>query len=155
MTVDGFLEHAERAGWDILPPGTGVVDLAADGPVSEDLQWFLERCGGVRCDGGVTVGHRIVSAQEDILGERFDDDRSVHWYVIAEDSEASTAERVVIDLAPDRAGLCYDAFWDRFGVAGAMPIVARSFSELLDGLRASNGHPYWSSASRDFGDAYE
>jgi hypothetical protein len=155
MTVDSFLEHAARMGWEALPPGAGVVDPTVHDRAPADLRLFLDRCGGVRCGGGVRVGNRIVYAQEEVLGEREEADRSAHWYVIAEDSDDSTAERVVIDLHGSRLGRCYEAFWDRFGVAGAMPVVARSFSELLDRLRESDGKPYWSSNPPDLGDAYD
>ena len=138
-----------------MAPNSAVADPAvgSDGP--EDLRAFLDRCGGVRCGGGITVAHRVVAAQDAILGGRYPDDRSISWYVIAEESEASTAERVVMDLERRRLGRCYEAFWDRFGVAGSMPVVARSFSELLDRLAASDGAPYWSADQLDLGDAYD
>ena len=48
------------------------------------------------------VGARVVPAQEAILGERHDDDRSAQWCLIAEDDDSSTALRAVIDLGPRR-----------------------------------------------------
>jgi hypothetical protein len=155
VSVDAFLEHAQRAGWDVLPRGGGHTDADVEERAPEDLRAFLERCGGVRCGAGVSVGTRVVSAQEEILGEREESDPSAGWYVIAEDSEEATAERVVIDLNEDRRGRCYEAFWDRFGIPDSMPVVARSFTEFLDRLRASDGAPYWSGAELGIGDAYD
>jgi antitoxin YokJ len=155
MSVDQFLKEARREGWEVFPPEKVTLDLAVLSQAPDDLQLFLGRCGGVRCGGGITVAHRIVAAQEDLLGERHASDRSVDWYVIAEEDEASTAERVVIDLDPQHLGRCYDGFWDIFGVAGSMPVVARSLSELLERLVASGGTPYWSSQDLGLGDAYD
>lgn len=155
MSVDAFMEHARFAGWEIRPPQTGTTDERVEQRAPDDLRAFLKRCGGVRCRGGVTVGQRIVAAQNDLLEERDETDRSVDWYVIAEEAEHTTAERIVIDLHPDRLGRCYEAFWDRFGVPGSMPVVARSFSELLERLRAHGGAPYWSTEQLDRGDAYD
>lgn len=155
MSIDAFLEHARRSGWEVLPPSAGGPRSALAGRMPDDLRRFLDRCGGVRCGDGIAVAQRVIPAQEAILGERYGDDPSAGWYVIAEDSEAGTAERVVIDLGPGRIGRCYEAFWDAFGIAGSMPVVARSFSDLLDRLRASEGSPYWSGADLGLGDAYD
>jgi len=155
MTVDDFLRHAEHAGWEVRPPETAILEHGVSERAPEDLRAFLERCGGVRCAGGIVVGRRIVPAQPETLGESDPSDRSVDWFVIAEDSDASTAERVVIDLNAARLGRCYEAFWDVFGVPGSMPIVARSFTEFLDRLRRADGVAFWSSEELGLGDAYD
>jgi hypothetical protein len=69
---------------------------------------------------GLVIAQRLRHAQQAILGEKHPEDRSLHWYVIAEDDTSGTAERAVIDLHPARRGRCYDAFWDTFAVAGSM-----------------------------------
>lgn len=107
MTLDEFLEFAERTpGWWVLERG-GRLALAA---APQDLSRFLGRCGGVVTQADVTVAARVVPAQETTLGERDDDDRSAHWFVIAEDDDSSTALRAVIDLDPQRLGRVYDGF---------------------------------------------
>ena len=152
VTVDEFLEFAERTpGWQLLERGGGLASAAAP----HDLARFLGRCGGVVTHADVTIGARVVPAQEAIFGERDDDDRSAHWFVIAEDDVSSTALRAVIDLAPRRLGRVYDGFWDRFGVAGSMPVIALSFSDLLERLVESSGEPYWADDDLGLGDAYD
>lgn len=152
MTVDEFLQFAERArGWQVLERG-GLPPLAA---APHDLARFLERCGGVVTHADVAIGARVVPAQEAILGGRDDDDRSAHWVVIAEDDDSSTALRAVIDLHPRRHGRVYDGFWDRFGVAGSMPVIALSFTDLLERLAESSGEPYWTGDDLRLGDAYD
>ncbi|HEV2774209.1 MAG TPA: hypothetical protein VGV90_01325 [Solirubrobacteraceae bacterium] len=152
MTVDEFLAFAERArGWQVLKRG-GEPPLAA---APRDLARFLGRCGGVVTHADVAVGARVVPAQEAILGKRYDDDRSAHWFVIAEDDDSSTALRAVIDLDPRRLGRVYDGFWDRFGVAGSMPVVALSFTDFLARLAESSGEPFWAGDDLGLGDAYD
>ena len=50
-----------------------------------------------------------------------------------------------------------DSFWDRHGVVGEQPIIANSFTELLEQLYQSKGdYFYW--LQEDFeniGDAYD
>lgn len=94
-------------------------------------------------------------AQEAILDETHPHDRSFHWYVIAETDDGATSERVVVDLHPARLGRCYDAFWDRFAVAGSMPVVADSVTAFLGGLLAADGEPYWSDGLPGSRDAYD
>ena len=152
MTVDEFFDFAERAaGWQVLKPG-GEPALAGS---PHDLARFLERCGGVVTRANVAVGSRVVPAQEAIIGERDEHDRSAHWSLIAEDDNSSTALRAVIDLDPQRLGRVYDGFWDRFGVAGSMPVIALSFTDFLERLVQSSGEPYWADEDLGLGDAYD
>jgi hypothetical protein len=152
MTVDRFLDFAERTpGWQVLKRGGGPALAGAP----HDVARFLERCGGVVTGAGITVGSRVLPAQEAIIGERDDDDRSAHWFVIAEDDDSSTALRAVIDLDPRSLGRVYDGFWDRFGVAGSMPVIALGFTDLLERLVQSSGEPYWIDEDLGLGDAYD
>jgi len=152
MTVDEFLEFAARSpGWRVLAPG----EALALPPLPRDLARFLERCGGVVTAADVAIGARVVQAQEEVLGERYDDDRSVRWFVIAEVDDSSTALRAVIDLDRERLGRVYDGFWDRFGVAGSMAVVATSFTDFLERLVERSGDAYWADDDIELGDAYD
>jgi hypothetical protein len=144
---------AARPGWSLLP----VEDAAWEAPPAApaDLDELRRRCGGIRTPGGLVVAHRVRSAQAAILGEAHPDDRSFHWYVIAETDDSSTSERAVVDLHPDRLGRCYDAFWDRFAIAGSMPVIAESVTELLERLRHADGDAYWSDLREGSADAYD
>ncbi len=76
-------------------------------------------------------------------------------YVIADGGRGDATEpHVVIDLDPRRAGRCYEVFWDRYGLAGDMPVVARTVVELLMWLLATDPQTGRTS-SAPFGDAYD
>jgi hypothetical protein len=146
-------EIAERPGWLVL----AVEDAAweARPALPDDLEELQRRCGGVRTPAGLVVGQRVRGAQAAILGEIHPNDRSFYWYVIAEMDDSATSERVVIDLHPHRLGRCYEAFWDRFAIAGSMPVVAASITELLEHLLDANGDVYWSDGLPGTADAYD
>ena len=82
---------------------------------------------------GLLIAERVRQAQRVVLREAYPNDRSAHWYVIAEQDTTGTAERAVIDFHPARLGRCYAAFWDRSAIAGSMAVVATSFTDLLTG----------------------
>lgn len=44
---------------------------------------------------------------------------------------AASGHVVVVDLHAQRTGCCYLTTWDTSGLAGAMPVVARSMHELF------------------------
>ena len=135
---------AEQAGWDV--PGA---------QLPEDLVDFGRLCGGIRTPEGLVIARNVRRAQPALLGEVRPEDRSFHWYVIAETDAAGTAERAVIDLHPARLGRCYDAFWDRFAVAGSSAVVAWSFTDFVARVIDAGGAAYWSSQSLGMGDAYD
>jgi hypothetical protein len=146
-------EIAERPDWLALP----VEDAAREArpALPDDLEELQRRCGGVRTPAGLVVGQHVRGAQAAVLGEVHPNDPSFYWYVIAEMDDSATSERVVIDLHPGRLGRCYDAFWDRFAIAGSMPVVAASVTELLQRLLDANGEAYWSDGLRGSADAYD
>jgi hypothetical protein len=151
VTVEEFLAFAGRT------PGWRILERDGDPAVPDlphDLARFIARCGGVVTPADVSVGSRVVQAQQ-LLGLGDDNDRSAPWFVIAEDDDSSTALRAVIDLDPQRLGRVYDGFWDRLGVAGSMPVIALSFSDLLERLVLSGGEPYWADDDLELGDAYD
>ena len=134
----------EEASWDPLPA-----------QLPNDLAAFARTCGGIRTPAGLVIGQWVRHAQRALLGEQYPDDRSFHWYVIAEDDTTGTAQRAVIDLCPARLGRCYDAFWDRFAVPGSMAVVATSFTDLLTRVIQARGAVYWSTQTLAIGDAYD
>jgi hypothetical protein len=109
-------EVAGRENWQVIPAHDAAWDLLSEA-LPDDLAAFARLCGGIRTPAGLVIAQRVRHAQRAILGEEHPDDRSFHWYVIAEDDTTGTAERTVIDLHTKRLGRCYDAFWDRFAVA--------------------------------------
>jgi hypothetical protein len=56
-----------------------------------------------------------------------------------------------------RRGHCYDAFHEIYGVAGSMPVIADSFTDLVVSLLSNAGsHWYWLQPGWiSLGDAYD
>lgn len=125
-----------------------------------DLRRFYELCGGADLFLGEDFECSIVApsgflpANPVMIGEKFPDDRSASWFVVATDPDEPLA---VMDLDASRRGRCYDAFHDVYGVAGSMPVVAESFSGLLGSLlRHAGRHWYWLEPGwTTLGDAYD
>jgi hypothetical protein len=125
-----------------------------------DLARFYELCGGAELFISRHYGIRISSPSElipsniAVLGRQYEDDISSTWFVIG-----STPDNdfISIDLSPGRNGLCYDSFHENHGIIGSSPIIALSFTELLERLFESGGG-YWYWLRPDFealGDAYD
>jgi len=145
----------------------GLPILAAGHILPDDLRTFFELCGGVSLYGSSDYPVTIrtpsdVVPTNSILWRDLDkklidplrDDRSWSWYAIADDQKG---DYISIDLSPERLGRCYDSFWDRHAIPGESPIIAESFTELLERLFESHGQ-YWYWLREDFspvGDAYD
>jgi hypothetical protein len=145
-------EIAERPGWRVL----AVEDAAweARPALPGDLEELRRRCGGVRTPAGLVVGQHVRGAQAAILGEVHPHDRSYYWYVIAEMDDSSHERARRNRPAPGPAGPFYEAFW-RFDIAGSMPVVAASVTELLERLLDANADVYWSDGLPASADAYD
>lgn len=128
-----------------------------------DVLQFYSLCGGVDLFSDADYPYTIVSPGElvranPIIIQNFwqdwEDDISAGWYIIASDPDS---QYLTIDLNPQRLGRCYDSFIGRHAVPGNCPIIAISFTDLLNRLIESEGqYPYWlASAFASLGDAYD
>lgn len=126
----------------------------------KDLSEFYTLCGGVLLFENENYGIEIIGPKEFvvanpvIVGETCEEDITGEWYIIARDNNG---DYLTIDLNKNRIGRCYDSFYDRHGVVGECPIIAFSFSELLEKLIESKGG-YWYWLEKNFislGDAYD
>ncbi|WP_312886473.1 SMI1/KNR4 family protein [Paenibacillus foliorum] len=125
-----------------------------------DLKRFYELCGGVvlfeNKDFHIQIAppNEFILSNPVIVGEQVDGNISSHWYIVG---LGGNGDYISIDLHQDRLGKCYDSFWDRHGVMGDCPVVAKTFTELINRLVQNNGERwYW--LSEDFeslGDAYD
>lgn len=89
-----------------------------------------------------------------IIGEPAEEDISSHGYIVG---HGGNGDYISIDLHQDRLGKCYDSFWDRHGVVGDCPVIANSFTELLERLVQNSGERwYWLNEDfKSLGDAYD
>ncbi len=126
----------------------------------DDLMEFYTSCGGLglflESDYPIYIvaSEEFVPANPIIVGELCPEDRSSQWYLVADDKNG---QYITMDLSAERLGQCYDSFWDRHGLAGSCPIIARTFTELLSKL-VDNGGAYWYWLQDEFqplGDAYD
>jgi antitoxin YokJ len=125
-----------------------------------DLNEFYKLCGGIDlfidCDYGITIvpPNQFVLANPLIIGEKAEYDISSNWYIIGRDGNN---DYLTIDLNKSRLGRCYDSNWEIHGVVGSCPIIANSFTHLLNRLLMNNGNLwYWLEDDFiSFGDAYD
>ncbi|MDJ1472405.1 SMI1/KNR4 family protein [Cytophagaceae bacterium DM2B3-1] len=124
----------------------------------EDIILFYTHCGGVELFPNKNYSMKIVAPQDFvranpiIAGTDGEDDRSYNWFIIGE----SGSQYITIDLAQERLGRCYDSFWETHALKGNCPVIATSFTELLESLYQHKGE-YWYWLRDDFhslGDAY-
>lgn len=126
----------------------------------DDVIEFYENCGGVTLFGSQSYVANIVPPEEFklanpiIVGELCEEDITSEWYTIVNDGNG---DYLTIDLSSERLGRCYDSFWDRHGLVGECPIIARTFTELLENLILNKGRQwYWlREGFTPIGDAYD
>lgn len=148
MKIEQILDKVRKDPECKVFPPAGLPALSVGHVLPPDLRAFYELCGGVELFGEEEYSARVVGPKElvssnlDILGEPNPDDITDSWYIVARDTEDSLLQKMSIDLAPGRLGRCHDSFWDQYGASS--PVIARSFTELLERLYASRGdHWYW------------
>ncbi|WP_433061700.1 hypothetical protein [Dactylosporangium sp. CS-033363] len=152
---------AQHGGCRLLPPVGPVPGLR----VPDDLRLFYEACGGaILFEGAWTISgpEQLVPASPRLLGPELaaevaaaqPDDLTNGCFVFAETGPGGTASLVVVDLHPARAGRYYDAFWDRYGLVGEMPVIAVGVAEVLRRLLDTRGEPA-AGIGPVYGDAYD
>ena len=131
--------------------------------IPADMLQFYNLCGGLVIGQGSGYEVRIVppgacqQSNNTALGDSakvLPDDISWQWYNIA---DIGDGDYLSVDLSHRCNGWCYDSFQETYGLAGEMPIIARSFIELLSQLYAHRGQ-YWYWLQPTFlplGDAYD
>lgn len=169
MKIESLISKIAKLSDCIVYERTGAPRVLSKHRVPEDLDMFYEKCGGItlyqNADYPITIvpAERVAIANPIIRGELYnsvcfdeinDDDISLSWYIIADDHNG---DFLTIDLSIERLGRCYPSFWDVHAIPGDSPIIANSFTELLEKLIENKGeHWYWLRPSFvSFGDAYD
>lgn len=136
----------------------------------DDVKEFYSLCGGMTLFEDSPYSVRIVSPDEMkpadpvIVGEEiirgeiekgtYENAISKDWYIIA---DLGNSDYIVIDMNENRKGRCYSALWDSYPSQEDTPVIAMSFTELIERLVENNGD-YWFFLQKDFhsyGDAYD
>ncbi|MDU5003486.1 MAG: SMI1/KNR4 family protein [Veillonella sp.] len=76
--------------------------------------------------------NQILYPADDVIWEELADDISNDWFMIASSQELS--QYISIDLNKKRFGFCYDSFIETHATPDESPIIAKSFTELLEKL---------------------
>lgn len=149
MVNDGLLfARAEAARGVTLMPTSGLPRVSPGHALPEDLLAFYQAAGGLRIEDADGAWIRVLGPEEVqpsnalIVGEQVSDDITASWYVIA---VTDNGDYVSIDLDPDRLGRCYDSHHEVHGLAGECPVIALSFSELVERLLQART-AYWTDA---------
>ncbi|MFQ9505569.1 MAG: hypothetical protein ACLRZ2_01560 [Veillonella sp.] len=80
------------------------------------------------------------------------DDISNDWFMIASSQELS--QYISIDLNK-KIWFCYDSFIETHATPDESPIIAKSFTELLEKLVSNEKEWFWLDSFQSYGDAYE
>ena len=98
--------------------------------------------------------NQILYPADDVIWEELEDDISNDWFMIASSQELS--QYISIDLNKKRFGFCYDSFIETHATPDESPIIAKSFTELLEKLVSNEKEWFWLDSSfQSYGDAYE
>lgn len=151
----------------VIPP-SGLPRTDEEHRLTDDIIRFYELCGGVTLFKDAPYSVRILAPDEvkqstpifwdeeimEAAQETLEYKISSGWYVIV---DLHDSNYLSIDLNKKRRGRCYQTFWDSYAVIGETPIVASSFSDLLERLVENQGD-YWYFLKDEFvplGDAYD
>ncbi|WP_058487105.1 SMI1/KNR4 family protein [Defluviitalea phaphyphila] len=128
----------------------------------DDIKEFYSMCGGIMCyieKGGFPIEilspFNVKQANLVLLGKEYEEDISSSWYIIA---DAGDGNYISIDCNSSRLGRCYESFEYSHAVAGNCPIIALSFTELLNNIFNYRGdYFYWKDNPyfNAYGDAYD
>jgi len=159
MTIDQVLDALATDPDSILHPPCGLPE-APEGVVPPDVLAFYSRCGGAVIGKNADYPFDVVSprkflrANPVIIGDDDESEISHHWFVIATDGGQ---QHISIDCHRDRLGRCYDSFWETHTLRGDSPIIALTFTELLQRLVEARGKRlYWIGGDfAGYGDAYD
>jgi len=159
MTIAELVESARQHCTCVVFESVGAPISPDDVLLASDLEEFYSLCGGMQLFNAqeypisISKPSELVRANPIIIGDDCSDDITHNWFIVAQAGE----QYITIDLSRERSGRCYDSFWDRHGVRGECPIIADSFTKLLDNLLNTNGG-YWYWLRNGFvslGDAYD
>ncbi|WP_313584977.1 SMI1/KNR4 family protein [Lacrimispora sp.] len=150
---DNNFEIKDPCGYPILKNGHVLPD---------DMKEFYSICGGIVCyieRGGFPIEIlspiNVKHANLLLVGEEYEEDISSSWYLIA---DAEDGNYISIDCDPSRLGRCYESFEYSHAVAGNCPIIAMSFTELLNNIFSYKGDYFFWKDNPSFlvhGDAYD
>jgi len=139
----------------------GYPEIVNGHSLPDDLGEFYSICGGLICytqHGGFPIEilqpSDVKISNVVLLRNRYEEDISSSWYLIA---DAKDGNFISIDFEPARLGRCYESFEYSHAVANNCPVIAISFTELINNIYKYTGdYFYWKDNPEftGYGDAY-
>jgi hypothetical protein len=137
------------SGWPdySFDPSAGLPSIEPPLRLPDDLHAYYSKHGEGRLFGKHSPTFRIVAPNDlqqvhyAVLGEWVEDsppESSMYALIDCNDSNY-----VAIDLSPERCGWMYDVFHETVGDVKRYPIIAKSFTEFMNGMVNGNGRSYW------------
>jgi hypothetical protein len=139
---------ATTPGCTVAPP-SGLPTLPDGAMLPADVREFYEHAGGalLHAERVISGSIRILGPLEVkridqvIIGQPFEAGPFPWWLAIA---EVGIGNYLALDVSPQHAGLCYDAFRETFARPGYANVIAGSFTDLLNRLLAHHDDStYW------------
>jgi hypothetical protein len=171
MSIKELLQIVTKISDCRVYPSTGLPKVPDGYILPSDIKEFYSLCGGIDLYSN-TEGffykflppEKFLFANLVILGEEtaleissskeYQKDVTLNCFTIISDSNG---DFLVIDLNKMRHGFCYDAFHETYCLVGDMPIIAKSFTELLEKLIKNEGKSiFWLDDNFEpLGEAYD
>jgi hypothetical protein len=170
MNLKNQIEKVKKIPGCTVLNSDGIPELNLKHELPKDLRDFYELCGGMILFKDSAFSIEIVQPNNFVLANpvlinqtiieveiakgTYEKRISNDWYIIA---DLNDSNYIVIDLNKKRLGRCYRAFWETYPHRGDTPIIAKSFTELLECLIQNNGD-FWYFEKANFiqiGDAYD
>lgn len=164
MNIKEIIEKIEKQGNSRFVKKTTKPDFTL--PLPDDLKFFYENYESavlnINTPCEITFSsfselkptNQILYPAGDVIWEELTDDISNNWFMIASSKELG--QYISIDLSENKFGYCYDSFIETHATPDESPIIAKSFTELLENLASSQKEWFWLSPTfQDYGDAYE
>jgi antitoxin YokJ len=133
-----------------IAPACGLPLIAPEHRLPADVHILYLHCGGLQLFISAAFPTEIVAPEklqlanpiifDTVSAEDLDatrSDPSWSWYLIG---LGPNSQYITIDFHPSRLGQCYNSFWSKH--PGNSEIIARSFTELLNDLLATEGQYY-------------
>lgn len=161
MKIKGLIDNIKTLPNCEVYPANGLPKLEnGNHKLPSDIIELYQNCGGITlfsnesCVVNIVPPNEFVLANPIIVGELCEEDITSEWYIIADDGNG---DYLTIDLSKNRIGRCYESFWDSHGVVGECPIIANTFTELLEMLISDKGMQYYwlDDEFVSLGDAYD
>lgn len=139
------------------------IKIASHLILPDDLKEFYKTCRGMSLFTNNDYSWEILAPDQlkstciEVLGEEVDEDIVSGFLTLVSDSNGNYLS---INCNANDNGIVVDSFRETFGLADETPVIALSYTELLEKLYLNKGeYPYWledpSQIHRDLFENYE